>query len=647
MTDARERASAWPLLDGLASPEEPHDERRERLVDAARAADQRIADLERRLAEAGYRADVARFERDRLRRRRAVRLATELASAGRRPPRELASRLRAAATPRAAPPEPTPPAPVDPADEVERRVTEAADLPDPDVHVPPPVRFPHLHVLHVGAVARFASLVSLTPLDTDGWREQLAQRPVDLLLVESTGDDGKLLPPDGLGPVFAAARDAGVPTVRIHLPGGGPEPDVARADHELVEALPGHDGLPVTVDTSRLNPMGWRRQPPNPVAALATRALDAQALDRLAAIDPPVLLLHPPGLRPDGWAGRRRVVRSSEHLHQLLQRVSVLVDLPELHAEPAERLRTWQAARACGVGVVATDPELQLPGLTAVAQGEEAAAAHRFLIDDDHRERHSIVGRRDALLHADREVALREVCAAVGIPLPRAPRTTVLVATHRPEFLSRVADSIQRQAQPDVDVVLALHGEGFDTEICDRFPRCSAVIRIPEVQQLGDVLNAGLDEACGDLIAKMDDDDHYGPHHLTDLVLAQRYSGADVVGKRIEFVYLAARDVTIRRATSGVEAERDHVGGPTILATAERLRRTRFLRLPSRVDSTFYERVLADGGRIYRTHGRDVILERHGQEHAWTLDDRAFLDEAIDQRPGLDVGFAASDPDAT
>ena len=37
---------------------------------------------------------------------------------------------------------------------------------------------------------------------------------------------------------------------------------------------------------------------------------------------------------------------------------------------------------------------------------------------------------------------------------------------------------------------------------------------------------------------KVDDDDRYGPEHIWDLVLARQFSGATVVGKGAEFVYL-------------------------------------------------------------------------------------------------------------
>jgi hypothetical protein len=622
------------------------------LLTVAESADARIGELARRLAVTEHQAAISRFERERLRNRRSVRVATELAAVGSRPLPSLARRLRAAVEPVETPTPPIAPELPEAPSEVTDAVRAALDAEAAEQHQ----RFAHLRVLHVGPVCRFGGLAPHTRLDPARWREQVVEFEADLLLIEPSTRAAWDPFPGGLAPVLAAARAAGIPSARIHLSSAGREEattgTVSRADLELVEGV-GDEALPLSVDTSELNPAGWQREPLDPVVVFASRRLGPEACARLAAVDPPVLLLHPPGLRPEGWEGRRKVVRSATQLHRLLRRCGVLLDHPDHHGSATEQRRVWHAARACGVPIVSIDPatcpaaaEVERPaGVLHAAPGDEVEAIHGVITDLDRRERLSIAGRRQVLSTADRETAFRELCARVAVPLPRRPRTTVVLSSHRPTYLDHAADSISRQVQPDVDVVVVLHGEGFDDhEALDRFPELTAVVRAPRAWSLGDALNAGLDEAAGELISKMDDDDHYGPHHLQDLVLAQRYSGADVVGKRIEFVHLAGRDLTLRRLPGAVESDRAHVGGPTILATAACLQHHRFLRVPNRVDSTFYDRVLGAGGRIYRTHSRDVILERHGDAHAWEQTDDRFLDQAIATRPGLDVELASSDP---
>jgi hypothetical protein len=62
-----------------------------------------------------------------------------------------------------------------------------------------------------------------------------------------------------------------------------------------------------------------------------------------------------------------------------------------------------------------------------------------------------------------------------------------------------------------------------------------------------------LSFSSGALISKWDDDDWYGSEHLLDLVTALEYSGADLVGKAAERIYLAKHGMTVRRNNKGSE----------------------------------------------------------------------------------------------
>ena len=277
-------------------------------------------------------------------------------------------------------------------------------------------------------------------------------------------------------------------------------------------------------------------------------------------------------------------------------------------------------------------PDTELPatpGVVRVAPEQVTDRIQQLLTDADARERLSITGRRHVRATADRRSALLAILDHLGVRRPAPLRTTVLLATRRPEHLDHALANVRAQRQPGVEVSPVLHGPAVDAvDVPDTGLATAQVLRAPGTWTLGDCLNAALDGAGGHLVTKMDDDDHYGPDHLTDLVLAWRYSGAEVVGERIEFIHLAERDLTLRRHPSPPERDRVHVGGPTLLAARDTLRRFGFLRRPNRVDSTLYDRVLTAGGRVYGTHARDVILSRHGDGHghAWQV---AELVEAV------------------
>ena len=65
---------------------------------------------------------------------------------------------------------------------------------------------------------------------------------------------------------------------------------------------------------------------------------------------------------------------------------------------------------------------------------------------------------------------------------------------------------------------------------------------------LGALMNLGVAAADGDLVAKVDDDNFYGQHYLTDLVRALDYSGADVTGKWAHYVHLESSEATLLRS---------------------------------------------------------------------------------------------------
>ncbi len=147
--------------------------------------------------------------------------------------------------------------------------------------------------------------------------------------------------------------------------------------------------------------------------------------------------------------------------------------------------------------------------------------------------------------------------------------------------------------------------------------------------------------AGGEWVAKMDDDDWYGTEHLADLVLAAGYSGADLVGKGSEFVYLEGSNVTLRRGLGAGEAPSRTISGGTLLVRAAVLREVCGWRgLPRGVDVALIDDVARVGGAIWRTHPFGYLLRRTTGVHTWRIDDNYFLRQSQYQWPGLDLGTA-------
>ncbi len=229
----------------------------------------------------------------------------------------------------------------------------------------------------------------------------------------------------------------------------------------------------------------------------------------------------------------------------------------------------------------------------------------------------------------------------------RFPPVSILLATRRPRFLSWALANVARQDYPEVELVLALHGEGFTgvEERVAELPHPARVLRAPADEPLGAVLNAATEASGGTLLAKMDDDDMYGAEHIWDLVLAREYSGAQLVGKSLEFIYLAASDRTIHRRYEGCERYRTaSPGGGALLISRNDLDRAGGWRnLPGGVDVALAEDTLRARGCVYHTSGAGFMLVRHGYRHTWNTEevsDASLLAGAHRVWPGLQPGRA-------
>ncbi len=162
----------------------------------------------------------------------------------------------------------------------------------------------------------------------------------------------------------------------------------------------------------------------------------------------------------------------------------------------------------------------------------------------------------------------------------------------------------------------------------------------------GHVLSEACTRAAGEWIAKMDDDDWYGAEHLTDLTLAASYSGADLVGKGSEFVYLEEADLTVRRDLGNNEVASRTLAGGTLLVRAETLREVNGWRGVRRgVDLALIDDVTRVGGQIWRTHPFGYLLRRTGGEHTWKVNERYFLRHADQQWDGLATEVVGVVPD--
>lgn len=248
---------------------------------------------------------------------------------------------------------------------------------------------------------------------------------------------------------------------------------------------------------------------------------------------------------------------------------------------------------------------------------------------------------RDRLVHrAQRSVwaghtyghRVDTVLDRVGLEAPRAgrrPTVSALVSTNRPAQLDHVLGTVAHQLDVPVELVLLTHGFELDeadlrTRAAERGVRDLTLLTAEADVPLGECLNRLVDAASGELVAKMDDDDVYGPHYLGDQVCALGYSGADVVGKQAH--YLQLDDVVLLRFAEREHRFTDFVMGPTIMARREVARTVRFPSVLRGEDTAFLRRAVDGGATVYSADRFNFLQVRlSGARHTWTPSEAELL----------------------
>ncbi|GAA0629565.1 hypothetical protein GCM10009547_36540 [Sporichthya brevicatena] len=432
-----------------------------------------------------------------------------------------------------------------------------------------------------------------------------------------------------LSPVEEIGRRHGAPGLRAAVtdPGalswtlGLPHVPVAR-EADAADPLPAPDlvlgperaGLP-PVDTAFCSPAGFRADAAGFADVVATpEGLLLQGpTGTLGALDPLVGLTenHIRSLRE--FAAVRVADVSAPGLSRVLSQLScagVPVCAPDLTADLDEELGPDLAAR--------------LRDLTP-SQLEDPLA----------REAWSVSTRRTALGRFSPDAYWRTRTGDAG------PTVSVVLATRRPELLSFALAQVERQDHPRLEVILVLHGAAADdpavTTATASLSRPLTVVEVPADVVFGRALQAGLERCSGRLVTKMDDDDWYGVHHVTDLVQAHAHSGATLVGSSGYHLYVADADATLRWTKNPTEAAATWVHGGTMLLARDDLTALGgWPAVPVGEDAHLIRAVRESGGWIYGIHDLGFLYYR-GQGHTWTpaTGSQFWLDAEVPRTAGF------------
>ena len=212
---------------------------------------------------------------------------------------------------------------------------------------------------------------------------------------------------------------------------------------------------------------------------------------------------------------------------------------------------------------------------------------------------------------------------------PIRQSVSVVVSTNRPEHLGRVLETYAAQLLQNRELIVVQHGFESSAELRSRASELGieslTLLEASSSESLGACLNRGIDAASGDVIAKMDDDDIYGEHYLSDQLAALRYSNAELVGKQAHYLHLRNRDIVMCRFPEREHRYTDIVMGPTLMGRRELFRRFPFANRTLGEDTDLQRRIVADGARIYSADRFNFVQIRDSHSHTWDVDDELLL----------------------
>jgi hypothetical protein len=219
----------------------------------------------------------------------------------------------------------------------------------------------------------------------------------------------------------------------------------------------------------------------------------------------------------------------------------------------------------------------------------------------------------------------RRFAAACGLPPLSAalPRVSVLCVSNRAERFRQCLQMFDRQTYPHKELVYMANldhlADDMLVALADR-PDITLLRSAGELS-LGEGLNRARAAASGELWAKMDDDDHYGPQYLVDQVAALEASGAAVVGKGTFYTYVRATRALYLTAEGPENGRTErYVQGGTILCDRQQVDGVDFPPVRRGTDTLFLQQCKLLGLQIHSTDRFNFAYVRYDEPGHHTFD---------------------------
>ena len=340
---------------------------------------------------------------------------------------------------------------------------------------------------------------------------------------------------------------------------------------------------------------------------------------------------------PDRYQSAIKGSLDYEHMLTAYRCYDVMMNVNTVTDSPTMFSRRVFECLACGTPVISTDSvglRAMVAGYVRITRSSQDTASHlqELLSDEERRMREAHLGYRHVHTHHTYRHRMKEVFLEVGVKSngsARQPSVSVVIATCRPNNVKLAVENYMNQVYGEKELLLVLNNAVFDVESIETQTKDLHNVRIIQIDgsaTLGESLNRGVEEASGDYIAKMDDDDYYGENYLLDMMLAANFSEAEILGKGTYFVHMKSKDVMGLRIVGRQHEFTDFVAGATLTARRDVLREIPFPDRTKGEDSNLLKEASKAGCRIYSADVYNFLAVREVEhsKHTWTIEDSEF-----------------------
>lgn len=274
---------------------------------------------------------------------------------------------------------------------------------------------------------------------------------------------------------------------------------------------------------------------------------------------------------------------------------------------------------------------------------EVETTTDRLFNEPFYRDRLSVRGIR--LVHSQHTYRhrLEQIGNVLGTPLISTSRrkASIIICSKRPNFLKHAAEQVRHQTYCDREIIFVKHSEEYnDDAVAEAFVGEGklTILEIGREQVLADGLNLAMAKAEGDVFAKFDDDDYYGPNYLFDAMLAFEYAPeAGLVGKQAFFAYVEGVDKTVHRFPGKSYRFTNRVHGGTFVWDRRKTEGASFTRVVQGTDTLFLKTLAEQGVAVFSTDSFNFIHVRYADlaKHTWKIEDQEFLSKTSTVGKGL------------